>query len=102
MTFDEFPGMRVLRVPLVVRLASIPARGFRRPFTSVVLLPGVCFTRENPESLSRTHLRHEYEHVKQWGRYGITLPFRYVLEFLRHGYRDNRFEREAREAAGQE
>ena len=43
-------------------------------------------------------LRHELEHVRQWRRYPLTFPFRYVLCHLRYGYHDNPFERAAREA----
>jgi hypothetical protein len=42
---------------------------------------------------------HEYCHVlKQWEPRTLTLP-RYVLEWMRRGYWDNRFEVEAREFA---
>jgi hypothetical protein len=42
---------------------------------------------------------HEYFHVlRQWGPRRLTVP-RYVLEWLRRGYRNNRFEIEACEFA---
>jgi hypothetical protein len=43
-------------------------------------------------------LRHELEHVRQWRRYPLTFPLRYVLCHLRYGYHDNPYEREARAA----
>jgi len=43
-------------------------------------------------------LRHELAHVRQWARRPYTFPLRYALAHLRHGYRDNPYEREAREA----
>lgn len=43
-------------------------------------------------------LRHELEHVRQWRRHPLSFPFRYALYHLRYGYRDNPYERAAREA----
>jgi hypothetical protein len=42
-------------------------------------------------------LSHELAHVRQWEEDPL-FPVRYTVETLRHGYRQNRFEREAREA----
>ncbi|HEX2187434.1 MAG TPA: DUF4157 domain-containing protein [Longimicrobiaceae bacterium] len=47
--------------------------------------------------LSHRLLVHELTHVRQWERDRL-FPVRYALESLRRGYRDNRYEREAREA----
>lgn len=41
-------------------------------------------------------LRHELAHVRQWKRFPLTFPFRYLGAHLRHGYWANPFEREAR------
>jgi hypothetical protein len=43
-------------------------------------------------------LRHELTHVRQWQRWPVTFPLRYVWQHLQHGYRDNPFEVEARAA----
>ena len=44
-------------------------------------------------------LKHELCHVKQYEQYGLlTFLFLYILESLKHGYYNNRFEKEAREA----
>jgi hypothetical protein len=43
-------------------------------------------------------LRHELVHVQQW-RTVPCFPLRYLWECVRQGYRDNRFEREARDLA---
>lgn len=54
--------------------------------------------------LSPAELAHEVEHVRQWRRHGALFAVRYGLASLRavrtggHWYRDNRFEREARDA----
>lgn len=47
-------------------------------------------------------VRHELKHVEQYLRYGyIFFLLWYGWESLIHGYRNNRFEVEAREAEGQ-
>lgn len=43
-------------------------------------------------------LRHELAHVRQWQRSPVTFPLRYVWQHVRHGYRDNPYEVEARAA----
>lgn len=45
-------------------------------------------------------LRHEAVHAEQWARHGLTFPFRYWLEELRHRGPANRFEVEAGLADG--
>lgn len=48
--------------------------------------------------LSERLLRHELAHVEQWRRQPLTFAVRYAWQHLRHGYRDNPFEVEARAA----
>lgn len=43
-------------------------------------------------------LAHELAHVRQWRRDAL-FPLRYALASLRHGYRENPYEVEAREAS---
>lgn len=44
-------------------------------------------------------VRHELKHVEQFLKYGyIKFIFLYVMESIRNGYENNRFEVEAREA----
>ncbi len=56
-------------------------------------------------ALRDDELEHELEHVRQWRRYGITFPIRYVSASVaarrsgKRWYDDNRFEAEARAAA---
>ena len=45
---------------------------------------------------------HEGQHVVQGRRLGIVFPFAYGTELVRHGYRLNKYEIEARKAAGQD
>lgn len=48
--------------------------------------------------LSERLIRHELAHVEQWRRQPLTFVVRYAWLHLRHGYRDNPFEVEARAA----
>lgn len=42
---------------------------------------------------------HELEHVRQYRRHGFfSFLFLYLLDWVRHGYYNNRFEKEARAA----
>jgi hypothetical protein len=43
-------------------------------------------------------LRHELAHVEQWSRHPLIFPFSYIRAHIRHGYRDNPYEIEARVA----
>ena len=53
----------------------------------------------HPEAAATERLiYHELAHVRQWERYPITFPFRYIRAHIRHGYRDNPYERDARAA----
>lgn len=48
---------------------------------------------------NRKWLLHELKHVEQYQRYGVLrFIFLYLYETVRKGYRNNRFEVEAREA----
>lgn len=55
--------------------------------------------------LNELEMAHELAHVQQWARYGVAFPLVYLADALRvrrtgkRWYHDNRFEREAREAA---
>jgi len=43
-------------------------------------------------------LRHELAHVRQWRRAPVAFPLRYAWSHLKHGYRANPYEVEARAA----
>jgi hypothetical protein len=43
-------------------------------------------------------VHHELAHVAQWERHPFTFPIRYIGAHIRHGYRDNPYEIEARAA----
>ena len=58
--------------------------------------------------LGATELKHELAHVRQWNAHGAAFPLAYLGASLRAAasrqgwYRGNRFEIEARRAAGQD
>ncbi|HOM89425.1 MAG TPA: hypothetical protein PKW65_01780 [Bacteroidia bacterium] len=48
-------------------------------------------------------MKHELKHIEQFKRYGfIRFIFFYLSESIRHGYINNRFEIECREAENQD
>lgn len=57
---------------------------------TIIVHPGV--------QLSQPLLRHELAHVRQWAEQPLTFPLRYAWQHMRHGYRDNPYEVEARAA----
>ncbi|MBR9990119.1 MAG: DUF4157 domain-containing protein [Gemmatimonadetes bacterium] len=57
---------------------------------TIIVHPGV--------RLTDRLLRHELAHVRQWERAPLTFPLHYVWQTIRHGYRDNPYEVEARAA----
>jgi hypothetical protein len=60
----------------------------------------VFMTQFVAEDLYAHELHHRVQCVREGGE--ILFALKYCLEYLRHGYRDNRFEAEARAAAGQQ
>ena len=40
-------------------------------------------------------IAHEFIHVEQYQRYPFIYPFLYIVEFIRTGYRKNKYEEEA-------
>ena len=93
---DSLPeGVTLRRGRLVPWIGGRLARSRRAALAvtlrrSIILEPGATLTAEL--------LEHELTHVRQW-RADPLFPVRYALDTLRHGYRDNPYEREAREAA---
>ena len=70
--------------------------GMRRSAAAVTLGRTIVV---HPDALMDVRLlRHELEHVRQWQRHPLTFPLRYALNHLKYGYRDNPYERAAREA----
>lgn len=72
--------------------------GMRGPAAAVTL--GRTILVRPGTSVTARLVRHELAHVGQWERHPVTFPIRYVAAHIRHGYRENPFEREARAAEG--
>lgn len=70
--------------------------GMGRPAAAVAL--GRTILVHPDARLDERLLRHELTHVAQWSRWPVTFPFRYIRAHIRHGYRDNPYETEARAA----
>ena len=88
-------GVTVRRGRLVPRIGGLLLRS-RRPAAAVALRRTIIV---DPEArLTPDLLAHELEHVRQWADDPL-FPIRYTLATLRHGYRDNPYEVEARAAA---
>lgn len=88
-------GVTVRRGRLIPRIGGLLLRS-RRPAAAVALRRTIFVdpsARLTPELLA-----HELEHVRQWADDPL-FPLRYTLASLRHGYRDNPYEVEARAAA---
>lgn len=89
------PGVVFREGRLVPRIGGILAR-MGAPAAAVTL--GRTIVVDPAARLTERLLVHELTHVRQW-RQDALFPIRYTLATLRHGYHDNPYEVEAREAA---
>lgn len=88
-------GVEVRRGRWVTAVGGILA-GARGPALAVTLGEVIVVHPDVP--LSDRLLRHELAHVRQWRANPWLFPARYAWAWLRHGYRDNPYEVEARSA----
>jgi hypothetical protein len=59
----------------------------------------LCRTTREEFLNDRRWLLHELKHIEQFQRYGFTrFIFLYLLEWIKKGYRNNKYEVEARQA----
>lgn len=86
----------VIRAGRLVPAIGGRLSGMARPAAAVTL--GRTIIVHPDVHLSDRLLRHELAHVRQWQRAPLTFPVRYVWQHLKHGYRDNPYEVEARAA----
>lgn len=93
---DTVPaGVTFRRGALIPKIGGLLAKS-RYPAAAVTLGRTIIL---NPAArLTPELLEHELAHVRQW-RADPLFPLRYTLATLRHGYYDNPYEVEAREAA---
>lgn len=89
------PAVQVRRSSLVPWLGGRLA-GMSGP-AAAVTLGRVILVHPSVEPDERL-LRHELAHVAQWTSRPLTFPFWYIRAHIRHGYRDNPYEVEARVA----
>jgi hypothetical protein len=100
---DTHTGMQSIafRIRESSWVASIAAWKLGVPSVAITLGRTIHLHRAGREQFlqNKEWLRHELRHVEQFRVHGF-LPFicQYLLESLRKGYFQNRFEREAREA----
>lgn len=92
---DDVPqGVTLRRGRIVPRLAGILCR-MGGPAAAVTL--GRTIVVSPGTRLTRSLLAHELIHVRQW-RTDPLFPLRYAIATVRHGYRENPYEVEARTA----
>lgn len=89
------PGVEVRRGRWIPELGGRLTGGSRPALAvtvgdTIVVHPGA--------TLTERLLRHELAHVRQWRARPWTFAVRYVWCHVRHGYRENPYEIEAREA----
>ena len=81
-------------------LAKIACRQMKTKAVALVLGRTIHIYGVNPIYLlgNREWLAHELVHVKQYEKYGvIRFLWLYIWEWIKHGYLDSRYEKEARE-----
>ncbi len=89
------PSVQV-RTSTVLPLLGGLLSGMRRSAAAVALGRTIIVRPDVP--VDARLLRHEMVHVAQWSRAPFTFPFRYIAAHIRHGYRANPYEVEARAA----
>ena len=89
----------VVRAGKLIPLIGGRLSGMAKPAAAVTL--GRTIVVHPEVHLSDRLLKHELAHVRQWERAPLTFPLRYVWQHLKHGYRDNPYEVEARAAEEQ-
>jgi predicted nucleic acid binding AN1-type Zn finger protein len=92
------PGIKIKENSFVAKLAArkLKSQNMAIVFGSTIHLHGV----SRQQFLQTAHwVRHELKHVEQYQQHGY-LPFlcKYLVEWVKKGYENNRFEVEAREA----
>jgi hypothetical protein len=82
----------VIFVLIAVGCASrLPQGGI----TAITVGPNTTWFTKKIYAADPATIRHEAVHRYQWRKYGVTFPVRYFVEWIRHGYYNNRFEKEA-------
>jgi hypothetical protein len=80
-------------------IARIAAWKLRSDNVAIVIGSTIHLHNTSRESflMNKRWLRHELKHIQQFHEYGFfPFIFKYLLETIRNGYYNNRFEKEAR------
>ena len=86
-------------------LAKLAARKLKQDKMAMVLGKTILLHDTTAQEFisNRRWMRHELAHLKQFQKHGYALfLLKYLLESIRHGYYNNKYEREAREAEDDE
>ncbi|TAD81693.1 MAG: DUF4157 domain-containing protein [Bacteroidetes bacterium] len=81
--------------------AKAAARFMKSQSVAIVFGSRICISGISKAEFLQHHgwVRHELKHVEQYQRYGFWgFIFRYLWQWLRHGYHANKYEVEARAA----
>jgi hypothetical protein len=93
---EEVPADVVLRAGRWIPRLGGWLAGQKRPAAAVTL--GRTIVVHPDVELTTRLLRHELTHVRQWTQRPLAFPLHYAWLHLRHGYRGNPYEIEARAA----
>lgn len=98
---EPVPDTRLPAGVVVLRCGWIPSLGGRLcgmggPAAAVTL--GSTIVVHPAVPLDDRLLRHELAHVRQWRARPLAFPVLYLARHIRHGYRNNPYEVEARAA----
>lgn len=91
----ECPGVTIVRGAWIPRLGGCLA-GMSGPAGAVTI--GRTIIVHPDVVLTPRLLNHELAHVRQWTERPLSFLFRYLWHHIRHGYRDNPYEVQARAA----
>lgn len=97
----HLPNTDAVRIKENSLLARIAAYKLKTKRCAIVINSTIHLhnTTKTEFMVNRKWLLHELKHVEQYQRYGVLrFIFLYLYETMKRGYRNNRFEVEAREA----
>ena len=79
-----------------IKIVTVPR--WLMPFGYGLTIYKTIFVREDANR--EVVIAHEYCHTQQWNKIGLLkFPFKYLIELIKSGYLDNKYEVEARKYA---
>lgn len=82
-------------------IAKLAAKKLKTDSVAITIGQTIYLHNTSKESFlaDKKWVRHELQHIKQFQQYGFfRFICMYTLESIRHGYHNNRYEKEARDA----